>query len=166
MKRRTSQTTIQSRRSGAAIGRSESGFTILECTIALLLMAVVGLGVAAVFSYSIKNNVSAGDRELAMAVAQQRVEQLRNVAFTDTTLTATATSGTLTSVTRAGRQYSVVTTITDSNVVNGAATTKTITVKVTPNSDGATWATTVSSIYGSVTLVSTRTSLTMGTYRG
>lgn len=155
---------VQLPRSSAAIGNTESGFTILECTIALLLMAVVGLGIASVFSYSIKNNVSASDRELAMAVAQHRIEQLRSVAFTDSSLTATA--GTSTSLTRAGRKYSVVTTIVDSNVVNGLATTKTITVKVTPNSDGAIWATTISSIFGSVTLVSTRTSMTMGPYRG
>jgi len=129
-------------------------------------MAVVGLGIASVFSYSIKNNVSAGDRELAMAVGQQRIEQLRNVAFTDSSLSATTTSGTLMSVTRAGRQYSVVTTVIDSNTINGLATTKAITVKVTPNSDGATWATAISSVFGSVTLVSTRTSLTLGPYRG
>jgi Tfp pilus assembly protein PilV len=159
--KRTSKRTIQ--RSGA-IARADSGFTILECAIASLLMTIVGLGIAAVFSFSIKNNVSAADRELAMAVAQQRIEQLRNVVFTDSSLTATA--GTSTSVVRAARTYTVVTTIADSNVVNGAATTKTITVKVTPNGDGAAWATSVSSIFGSVTLVSTRTSLTIGPYRG
>jgi Tfp pilus assembly protein PilV len=126
-------------------------------------MTIVALGIAGVFSYSIKNNVSANDRELAMAVAQHRIEQLRNVTFTDSTLTATA--GTTTTITRAARTYSVVTTIVDSNVVNGAATTKTITVKVTPNGDGAAWAAS-SSIFGSVTLVSTRTSLTVGPYRG
>ncbi len=162
--KRKSKTTSQPPKSGTSIGQADSGFTILECTIAMLLMTIVGLGIAGVFSYSIKNNVSANDRELAMAVAQQTIEQLRNVAFTDSSLSATA--GTTTTVTRAARTYTVVTTIVDSNVVNSAATTKTITVQVTPNGDGAAWATTVSSIFGSVTLVSTRTSLTVGPYRG
>jgi type II secretory pathway pseudopilin PulG len=161
--RESKQTTLQLPPCGGAASRNDSGFTILETAIALVLMAIVGLGVASVFAYSVKNNVSAGDRELAMAVAQQKLEQLRNVAFTDASLAAT--SGSSTALTRAGRTYTVTTTITDSNVVNGQATTKTINVKVTPNSDSATWATTISSIYGSVTLVSVRTALTMGPNR-
>ena len=91
--------------------RSDSGFTILETAIALVLMAIVGLGIMSVLAYSVKSNVSAGDRELAMAVAQQKLEQLRNVAFTDASLTATSASPT--TLTRAGRTYTVVTTITD-----------------------------------------------------
>jgi type II secretory pathway pseudopilin PulG len=161
--RESKQTTVQLPQSGEATSRNDSGFTILETAIALVLMAIVGLGITSVLAYSVKNNVSAGDRELAMAVAQQRLEQLRNVAFTDTSLAAT--SGSSATLTRAGRQYTVVTTITDSDVINGQATTKTINVKVTPNSDGATWATTISSIYGSVTLVSVRTALTIGPNR-
>lgn len=144
---------------------NESGFTILETAIALVLMAIVGLGAASLFFYAVRNTVSAGDRELAMAVAQQRLEQLRNVAFSDASIAATSAAGTSTSVTRAGRQYSIVTTITDSNVVNGQATAKTIMVRVTPASDGATWASTVTSIFGSVTLVSLRTNQSLGPNR-
>jgi prepilin-type N-terminal cleavage/methylation domain-containing protein len=143
----------------------QHGFTLLETAIAMVLMAIVGLGVASLFVYAARNTVSAGDRELAMAVAQQTVEQLRNVAFTDASLTATSSSGTSATVTRAGRQYSVVTTITDSNVINGSATAKTISVKVTPLSDGSSWASTIASVFGSVTLVSQRTALTMGPNR-
>jgi hypothetical protein len=82
------------------------------------------------FAYSIRNNSGANDRELAMAVGQQQMEQLRNVAFTDASLNATA--GTTTTVTSATRQYTLLQIITDSNVVNGAATVKTITIQVTP----------------------------------
>lgn len=144
--------------------KEEAGFSILETAIALVLMAVVGLGAASLFFFAVKNTVSVGDRELAMAVAQQKLEQLRNVDFADTSLAATA--GTTTTLTRASRSYSVLTTITDSNVVNGAATTKTITVRVTPNSDGSSWARNVTSVFGSVTLVSLRTTVALGPNRG
>ena|SRR5712664_207591 len=141
----------------------ERGFTILETTIALLLMAIVGLGASSVFFFAVKNTESAGDRELAMAVAQQKLEQLRNVDFVGADLTATA--GTSVTLTRAGRSYTVLTVIADSNVVSGQATTKTVTVRVTPNSDSSTWATNISSIFGSVTLVTQRTALTVGPNR-
>ena len=144
---------------------SESGFTVLETAIALVLLTIVGLGIASVFFYASKYTVSAGDRELAMAVAQQRIEQLRNVAFLDVSLTATSPSGASSTVIRASRTYSVLTTITDSNVVNGTATTKTITVRVTPQSDSSSWATSVTSVFGSVTLVCNRTALTVGPNR-
>jgi Tfp pilus assembly protein PilV len=143
--------------------REEAGFSILETAIALVLMAVVGLGAASLFFFAVRNTVSAGDRELAMAVAQQKIEQLRDVDFNDASLAVTA--GTSTTQTRASRSYTVLTIITSSDVVNGQATTKTVTVRVTPNSDGATWARNVTSVFGSVSLVWQRTALTMGPNR-
>lgn len=142
---------------------NESGFSILETTISLVLMAIVGLGTASAFYYSFRNTDSAGNRELAMAVAQQQMEQLRTVDMSDASLAATG--GTSTTVTSSGRQYAVLKTIVNSNVVNGEPTVKTITVKVTPNSDTASWATSVTSLFGSVTLVAQRTSLTVGPNR-
>src|SRR3989440_11247876 len=103
--------------------RGESGFTILETTIALLLMAIVGLGAASLFFYSVRYTETAGDRQLAMAVAQQAMEQLRNADFASADLAATA--GTTLTLTRAGRSYTILTVITDANVVSGQATTKT-----------------------------------------
>jgi Tfp pilus assembly protein PilV len=118
----------------------ESGFTLLETSFALIIMMVAVLASAGLFAYAIRNNSGANDRELAMAVAQQQMEQLRNVAFTDGSLTATA--GTTTTVTSAGRQYTVLKIITDSNCFidrtlvtacpNGQPTIKTITTRVTP----------------------------------
>jgi len=143
--------------------REEAGFSILETAIALVLMAIVGLGAASLFFFAVKDTGSAGDRQLAMAVAQQTIEQLRNVDFNDASLAATA--GTSTTLTRAGRKYTVLTTITNSNVVNGLPTTKTVTVLVTPNSDGSAWARNVTSVFGSVTLVWQRTALTLGPNR-
>jgi Tfp pilus assembly protein PilV len=112
------------------LAKGESGFTLIETSIAMVIMMVVALASASVFAYSIKNNSSANDRELAMGVAQQQFEQLRNTSFTDTSLTATG--GTTTTLTRAGRSYTVVKIITASNTINGQPTLKTIAVQVTP----------------------------------
>ena len=139
---------------------NESGFSILETAIALVLMAVVGLGAASLFFYAARNTVTAGDRDLAMAVAQQRLEQLRNDTFTDASLNATA--GTTTTIARADRNYSVLTTIADSNVVNGAPTSKLITVRVTPINEQSAWARNIATVFGSVTVVSRRSSLVLG----
>ena len=145
---------------------SERGFTILETTIALIIMAIVGLGVASAFSYAARNTSNTNDRELSMAVAQQSMEQLRNASFADPSLSATPSGGTTTRVTRAGRQYSIVATITDSNVVNSQATLKTISVLVTPlAAPNSPWLSTVTSLFGSVTLTTQRSAPVVGPNR-
>lgn len=143
---------------------SESGFTLLETVISMVLMAIVGLGIAGLFAFAANSTASAAEREMATAVAQQRMEQLKSVAFTDATLSATASAGVATTVTRLGKQYSVNTTITDSLVVNSSATLKTITIKVTPVVPNAKWAN-VNTYFGSVILVSTRGTQQMGPNR-
>lgn len=144
---------------------SEAGFTLMETTVAMVLMAIVGLGIAGLFAYAASNTSNAADREMASAVAQQQMEQLRSVSFTDASLAATSSSGTTTTVTRLGRSYSVNTIIADSVVAGSSATLKTITIKVTPQSASAPWSSNVTSIFGSVTLVSTRSCLTVGPNR-
>jgi prepilin-type N-terminal cleavage/methylation domain-containing protein len=143
----------------------QAGFTLLETSIAMVLLAIVGLGIASCFFFAAKNNSSARDRELAMAVAQQQIEQYRSLAFGDAGLAATANGGTTAVITRAGRQYQVLTTITDSNVVNGTARTKTIQLRVVPWSDGSPWARNVATVFGSVTVITQRTSQARGPNR-
>jgi len=143
----------------------DAGFTLLETCIAMVLLAIVGLGIASCFFYAAQNNVSARDRELAMAVAQQQMEQYRNLPFTNAGLAATATSGTSAVITRAGRRYQVLTTITDSNVQNSTARTKTIQIRVVPLSDNSLWARNIASVFGSVTIIAERTSQSLGPNR-
>jgi Tfp pilus assembly protein PilV len=133
-------------------GDLDGGFTLLETSIAMVIMLVSVLASASLFAYSIKNNSGANDRELAMAVAQQQMEQLRNAPFNDGSLSAT--TGTTTTITRAGRQYTVLTTITDSNAVSGQPTLKTITVRVTP----------LASTLGAVVLRTRRSTFVKGPY--
>lgn len=144
---------------------SEAGFTLLETTIAMVLLAIAGLGVAACFFFAAKNNTSARDRELSMAVAQQQMEQFRNTTFDDAALSATATTGVSSLIMRGGRRYMVQTIITDTNIQNGTARTKTIQIRVSPWSDSQRWARNITSVFGSVTIVSQRTAAAVGPHR-
>jgi prepilin-type N-terminal cleavage/methylation domain-containing protein len=144
---------------------NEAGFTLLETSIAMVLLAVAGLGVAACFFFAAKNNTSARDRELSMAVAQQTMEQYRSVAFNDATLNATSTNPTPTTLVRGGRTYAVQAVITDSNTQNGTTRTKTIQVRVTPRSSTESWARNISTVFGSVTIISQRTAPAVGPNR-
>lgn len=140
--------------------RNERGFTLMETCVSLVVMMIVSLGIASAFTYSIENNTGGGDRALALAVAQQRLEALRNVPFTDASLTATGTGGTSQTVTvpvddDESRPFTVWTRIDDDT-----ATRKTIQVRVTPLGDSAVWA------RGSVLLTVQRSAFTLGTYYG
>lgn len=140
--------------------KSEAGFTLIETAISMVLMAIVGLGLAGLFAYAANSTTSAADREMATAVAQQRMEQLKSVAFTDATLNTTSSTGVTTTVTRLGRDYSVNTIIT----ANANATLKTITIKVTPVIASSKLPN-VNTFFGSVTLVCTRSTQLLGANR-
>ena len=149
--------------SGAKSAHGESGFSIIEVCIALLILLIASMGVATAFVFSIHNNSSAGDRAMALAVAQQRLEQLRNRDFNDAALAATA-NPVVENVTSAGRPFRISTTITDVDTdTNPAAdaldpTAKLIRIDVTPrgNSTSESWAN------GTVTLMMTRTAFNPG----
>lgn len=131
------------------ISRQQQGFTLLEASIAMVILMIVVLGIASLFTYAIKANGSADDRELSMALAQKRLEWLRTIPFTTQTrhvaysypnggLEATSTSGVAETVTNAGRSYTVRTVIQNLSVVPagnpdaGEPTVKSIQVSVTP----------------------------------
>ena len=128
---------------------AQQGFTLLEAAIALVILMIIGLGVASLFTYALNANSRADDRELAMAIAQKRMEWLRTIPYTTQTravaysypnggLAATATAGVNENVTNAGRPYVVNTIISDLSTVPvgnpdaGAVTLKRIQVSVTP----------------------------------
>jgi prepilin-type N-terminal cleavage/methylation domain-containing protein len=139
------------------------GFTIIEVCIALLILLIASLGVATAFAFAIHNNSSAGDRAAAIALAQQRIEQFRNLDFNNAQLAATV-NPVVQNVTNAGRPFRITTRITnvdtDANpAANALAPTgKTIQVDVTPigNSASERWAN------GTVTLITTRAAFAPG----
>ena len=72
-------------RSAPPARRGERGFTLAETAIALLIMMIASVGIVSLFTYAIQYNAGAKDRELAMAVAQKRMEWLRGIPFDVTT---------------------------------------------------------------------------------
>jgi prepilin-type N-terminal cleavage/methylation domain-containing protein len=120
---------------------TERGFTLIETSVAMVIMMVAGLGVASLFTYSIRYNSGGNDRAVAISIAQQQIEQMRSVPFSDSILTTTVTSGVvLTPDTLSnGRTYQVTRTVIGSNNnTSGTPTLKTITIQVNPLSAG--WA--------------------------
>jgi Tfp pilus assembly protein PilV len=153
--------------------KEQQGFTLLEAAIAMVILMIIGLGIASLFTYAIKANASADDRELSMAIAQKRLEWLRTIPFTTQTrhvaysypdggLEATSTAGVSESITNAGRSYTVVTVIQNLSTVPagdpdaGEPTSKSIQISVTPL--GAT------SAFETVTLATQRSTQVVGMY--
>jgi Tfp pilus assembly protein PilV len=135
--------------------REEKGFTLVETACALLVMMIGGLGICAVFAYAIKNNTGSRDRALALAVAQQEMEQYRQVTFVDPLLTAHAAATKTVTSAPDDRTYTVTTTVT-----NTTASLKTIKIAVTPLLSTDPWA------LGSVEISVQRSAFALGPHAG
>ena len=108
---------------------SEQGFTLLETSIALIVMMVVTLATGSLFVYAVKYNTGSGDRSAALAIAQQRIERMRRTDWDDALLSPGTTTE---SVLNSGRSYTVVTTICADSTCGGSDSLKVITVAVSP----------------------------------
>jgi Tfp pilus assembly protein PilV len=137
--------------------KNERGFTLIETSIAMVTMMVAGLAVSSLFVFSMQNNVGGNERALAMAVAQQQMEQLRSVSFEDGSLNEGTTTVTITSD---NHNYTVVKTIANEvNPNNSIKQLRKITITVTPDGGArATWTRTP------ITLVSFRSTLAAGSF--
>ncbi|HEY2964402.1 MAG TPA: prepilin-type N-terminal cleavage/methylation domain-containing protein [Pyrinomonadaceae bacterium] len=137
--------------------KHERGFTLIETSIAMVVMMVAGLAVSSLFVFSLQNNVGGNERALAMAVAQQQLEQLRSVAFEDASLSVGTTNTTISS---GGHDYTVAKTITNETNPNGSSKQlRRISITVTPLGGGrGNWTRTP------VTLVSLRSTLAAGSF--
>lgn len=63
---------------------AESGFSLVEASIAMVVILVALLGVFSVFTYTIQFNAGNKARAQALAVLQQEVERYRSAKFTST----------------------------------------------------------------------------------
>jgi Tfp pilus assembly protein PilV len=136
--------------------KGQQGFTLVETSIAMVVMMVSALGIASLFVFSTQNNIGGSERALAMAVAQQQLEQIRSVTYENTTLDVGTTTATVRS---AERNYTVEKTVAqETNADNSPKELKRITIKVTPLAAGPNWVST------SVVLVSLRSTLATGNY--
>ena len=143
-----------------AASPSEFGFTLLETTIALLLLMIVALGSASLFSLSVYNNSGGSDRATSLAIAQQTLEALRSAQFSSTTTDASLNGGTFApiGVVQDGRLFTINKIIDDNPAtpavdVVATSTLKAITITVRSQSIGSGWA---SGVGGTVTLMSQR----------
>ena len=136
---------------------NERGFTLVETAISMVVMMVAGLAVSSLFVFSTQNNVGGNERALAMAVAQQQMEQLRSVSFDSTTLNAGTTTSTVRS---SDRDYTVVKAITDEiNPNNAVKQLRKITITVTPTGGArGNWT------RSPVTLVALRSTIAQGSF--
>ena len=136
--------------------QTQRGFTLIETSVAMVVMMVAALACCSLFVFSTQNNIGGGDRALAMAVAQQQLEKIRVVNFDDVSLN----TGTTTSTVKSGeRNYAVETVIADETNADGTSKQlKRITVRVTPQSGGPNWS------RSTVVLVSLRSTLAFGDY--
>ena len=71
------------------IPRSEDGFTLIEVLVALLILAIVALGVAGMFSHAMVVNASGYDYARLASQARFVLEELRARPFSDPSLVAT-----------------------------------------------------------------------------
>jgi Tfp pilus assembly protein PilV len=138
--------------------KSERGFTLVETSIALVLMMIVFVGIAPLFAYATRYNSAASIRAGALAIAQIKLEQLRATPFlscassTETLSVGDPTSGLQT--------YTV-----EMTVVNTTSTLKDITLVVTPrarSTAGGQYGGTSGWMYGQVTIYTKRTAITPG----
>lgn len=126
--------------------KGQQGFSLLEAMIALVLMLIVALGSASLFSFSIYNNSGGSDRATSLAIAQQALEVSRSAQFNSTTTNASLNGGsTQQSVVRDGRRFTVTRTIDDNPAtagteINTNTNLKRITITVVPRSIGRGWA--------------------------
>ena len=111
-------------RDGSAGAR---GFTLIETAIAMLVLMIALLGLASLFVYGIGYNSAAHVRTIAMALAQQRMESLREGTVEE--LLASNEPD----VESAGQHFKV------STAVVTAGNLRMVTVTVTPKA-GSAWA--------------------------
>lgn len=117
----------------------ERGFTLIETSIAMVLLMISALGVASLFTYSITYSSGGNDRAVAISIGQQQIEQLGSVVFSDPILNVTAATVLTPDTVTNGRTYRVTRTVTGSNNnISGNPTLKTIAIRVDPLSPG--WA--------------------------
>jgi Tfp pilus assembly protein PilV len=140
----------------------ETGFSLVEVIIALIILLVAILGIFSVFAYSTSHNTGNNMRSQALSVLQKEVELIRSAKFTPT-ITDNYTPGTpddgrrdLTGGTKAARTvtavdgttYTVETIVDNDPVTAGVQTTnettttlKEITLIVTPRRANGSWVT-------------------------
>ena len=123
-------------RSSAGRRTGAQGFTLIETSIALVILMVTGLGAISLFMFSMNYGGGAADRALAFAIAQRHMEDIRNTPFASLPANGSTTVAEPVA-TGDPRTFNVTTTVAndpDANVTAGSQ--KIITITVTPQNNG------------------------------
>lgn len=134
--------------------KGECGFSLIEATIALLILMIVVMGVFAAFTYSTVYNTGNSRRSQALSVLQREVEDLRSLKFNPPPavidpLLAGGIKAPRTVTAADGAIYLVEVTVDDDPFtpntpnpqIDATKTLKEITLTVTPNGSNGTWIT-------------------------
>jgi len=129
----------------------ESGFTLIEVAVAMVIILISLLGVFVTFIYAINYNSGNNSRAQGLAVLQQKVEMLRSAKFTPTITDSILTGGTkpAESISSAdGNRFSIQVVIDDDPFTSGiqidtTKSVKEISVTVTLESPSPGWQTSV-----------------------
>jgi prepilin-type N-terminal cleavage/methylation domain-containing protein len=129
------------------------GFSLVETSIAMVVMLIVLLGVFTTFTYSVSYNSGNNSRSQALAVLQQEIELLRSAKFTPSIIESNLTGGVKAPkiISSAdGSKFRVEITIDDDPITSGVQidTTKTlkeITLTVTLENPTPGWQTAIPS---------------------
>ena len=144
------------------VTKAQGGFTLIETSIALVLMMIVSVGLAPLFVYATRYNSAAAIRAGALAIAQIKLEQLRATSF-DSCVSSTETLS-VGDPTTGLQTYTVQLT-----VVNTTSTMKDVTLVVTPqnkSTSGGQYGGPNGWMYGEVTIYTKRTTVTPGANLG
>jgi len=99
--------------------RNQDGFTLIEVLVALVILAIVALGVAGMFSHAMVVNASGYDYAQLASQARFVLEELRARPFTDTTLApTTATTWTPLSGTYSNRGFTATYSVVEFSISN------------------------------------------------
>lgn len=112
--------------------KSESGFSLIEVIIAMIILLVALLGVFLTFTYAVNYNAGNNSRSQALSILQQEVELMRSAKFTPGVTDETLTGGTKTPkiITSAdASRFRVAITVDDDPFTTGVQTDATKTLK-------------------------------------
>jgi Tfp pilus assembly protein PilV len=140
--------------------KQESGFTLIETCIAMVMLLVIVCGVLPLGVYALKYNSAAAIRAGAVTAAQRKLEQLRAGAFTS----CISSSEVVTVGPTESNSYTVDVTVTDVTT-----TLKNVQIVVTPQgrgTDGGVYSGNEGWMRGQVVVYTKRTTSTTGTNLG
>ena len=129
----------------------EAGFSLIEVTIAMVILLVGLLGVSLTYTAAVQYNAGNNLRLQSLAILQQEVELMRSAKFSPTVTDATLLGGTRavkTVTTADGNTFQVQTTIDDDPFTNGvqtdvSKTLKELTIRITSDNQSQGWVTAI-----------------------